>query len=76
MCDRAYMLDGRNAGTRGELRAMLAVEPVYEFQLPDTRDDDCLCCCDVPATARAAGMTATKDDGWGDWCLTASEPNT
>lgn len=73
MCDQAYTPDGRSAGTRGELRAMLGVEPVYDH-LPAARDDDCLCCCDMPATARAAGMTAVRDDGWGDWRLTFAAP--
>lgn len=70
MCSRVWLRrdDGVTveASTRGELRALLAVEPVYDdAQWPARSDDDCLCSCDVPATAARAGFAAKQDD-WGD----------
>ncbi len=64
MCTRAFvMLDGKwqDASTRGELRAMLGVEPIFD-PLPDPNDHDCLCNCDVDATAALAGYAVARDD--------------
>lgn len=72
MCDRALVMTSegfKDAGTRGELRALLGVEPIYDDAAwPDRSDDDCLCSCDVPATAALAGHAVKRDD-WGDWEL-------
>lgn len=71
MCDRAYLKTPSGwveASTRGELRSILRVEPIYaDADWPSRSDDDCLCSCDVPATAAAAGYSATPDCG--DWEL-------
>lgn len=73
MCDRVFehLPAGqfREASTRGELRAMLGVEPIYDdAEWPDRSDYDCLCSCDVTATAERAGRTVTRD-AFGEWDL-------
>lgn len=69
MCDRVFMKVGgawKDASTRSELRKLLGVEPLYD-PLPSPNEDDCLCSCDVPGTAKAAGFSAVYDAG--DWEL-------
>lgn len=74
MCDRVFMKVGdayKDASTRGELRTLLCVEPIYaDADWPDRSDEDCLCSCDVPGTAKAAGLSAVYDAG--EWELKAA----
>lgn len=51
------------AGTRGDLRRTLGIEPVYadDSSLPGS-DRDCLCGCDMHSTAKLAGATLGWDE--------------
>lgn len=79
MCTRAWVKKGdtfTDAGTRGELRAALGVEPAYDdAEWPERSDDDCLCSCDVAKTAALAGYSAKRDECC-DWELTPNVSST
>ena len=59
MCS-TVILGEQEACTRGQLRALLGVEPIYH-DIPEPSDEDCLCCCDLPATAALAGCKTRRD---------------
>lgn len=58
------------ATTKGELRAATGVEPVLDSRctFADWPDDSCLCPCDIEATAKAAELTAERDE-YAEWLL-------
>lgn len=60
-----YRPDGSfvEADTKGELRAVLGVEPVQLGEPFAWPDNSCLCPCDMEATAHAADMSVHCESG-------------
>lgn len=73
MCRIAFIEDGPECETQGELASALEVPLIYLDGTPDGAKGDaagCLCWVDVPATCLAAGFRAV--DANGDWHVRTS----
>lgn len=60
------------AETKGELRALIGIEPVVAggyVEGFEWRDEDCLCPCDEEETAKRAGLACQRDQ-YGDYIFT------
>ncbi len=67
MCNmvEVFRADGKKrfCETKAELREAIGAEPVKNKQYKTWDDGDCLCPCDMKATAKAAGFVLHKTGG-------------
>lgn len=67
MCNmvEVFRADGKKrfCETKAELREAIGAEPTKNKQYKKWDDGDCLCPCDIKATAKAAGFVLRKTGG-------------
>lgn len=67
MCNmvEVFRADGKKrlCETKAELREAIGAEPAKSKQYKTWDDGDCLCPCDMKATAKAAGFVLRKTGG-------------